>query len=71
MSEVSSPACKSCGRMMTTAADIPARAGDPGLRAFICDRCGTVDSVLIYPPNRAVVQQQQQQPQPKSDTDKD
>ena len=70
MFEVSSPTCKSCGRMMTGVADIAPIAGDPGLRAFICDSCGAVDSVLVYPSKRAV-QQQQQQPRPKTDSDKE
>jgi hypothetical protein len=64
------PACKKCGRKMGVVADIAPVGNDPGLRAFLCDRCGATDSVLVYPTNRSgapKAAQQQQQPQPKQD----
>jgi hypothetical protein len=66
MIELSDAACKACGRTMNNVANIPPLSGEPGLRAFICDGCGTVESVLVYPSNQPSVQQQQQ-PQPKDD----
>jgi hypothetical protein len=60
--------CKACGRAMNNVADIPPRSGEPGLRAFICDSCGTVESVLVYPSNQPTVQQQQSQPKGDDDT---
>ena len=43
------PACKQCGGRMEMAADISPQGREPGLRAFVCSECGTVDSVLIRP----------------------
>ena len=60
--------CKACGRTMNNVANIPPLSGEPGLRAFICDSCGTVESVLVYPSNQPTVQQQQQS-QRKDDDD--
>jgi len=34
------------------AADISPQVREPGLRAFVCSECGTVDSVLIDPDDR-------------------
>jgi hypothetical protein len=64
------PACKKCGRKMGVVADIAPLGNEPGLRAFLCDRCGATDSVLVYQTNRSTAPkdvQQQQQPQPKQD----
>jgi len=33
---------------MQEVADIAPNEGAPGLRAFICDDCGTTDSILTY-----------------------
>jgi hypothetical protein len=33
---------------MQEVADIAPNKGAPGLRAFICDDCGTTDSILTY-----------------------
>ena len=46
------PACKQCGGRMEMAADISPQGREPGLRAFVCSECGTVDSVLIDPDDR-------------------
>ena len=45
------PSCRECGRTMHTVADIAPLGAEPGLRAFICERCRVTDSVLI-PPER-------------------
>jgi hypothetical protein len=66
------PACKKCGRKMDVVADIAPLGDDPGLRAFVCDRCGATDSVLVYPTNRSTAPkaaQQQHQPRPKRDAE--
>ncbi len=47
----SEPACKHCGGKMDMVADISPQGREPGLRAFVCSECGTVDSVLIDPDN--------------------
>jgi hypothetical protein len=36
---------------MDIVADISPQGREPGLRAFVCSECGTVDSVLIDPDN--------------------
>jgi len=43
------PPCKQCGGSMDQVADIPPRGREPGLRAFMCSECGTVESVLVPP----------------------
>ena len=40
--------------MMNMVADIPPFAGEPGLRAFICDGCGASKSFLIYPSKQSI-----------------
>jgi hypothetical protein len=49
MVALSDPACKRCGGTMELVADISPWGREPGLRAFVCSECGTVESVLIYP----------------------
>jgi hypothetical protein len=51
MNVLSDPACKQCGGRVERVADIAPRDREPGLRAFVCSECGTVESVLIYPDN--------------------
>jgi hypothetical protein len=52
------PACKKCGVKMGMVADIPPLGKEPGLRAFLCDRCGAADSVLVYSPHRSMATKQ-------------
>jgi DNA-directed RNA polymerase subunit RPC12/RpoP len=49
MVALSDLACKQCGGRMELVADISPWGREPGLRAFVCSECGTVESVLIYP----------------------
>jgi len=51
MKVLSDPACKQCGGRMEMVADISPRSREPGLRAFVCSECGTVESVQIDPDN--------------------
>jgi hypothetical protein len=48
---LSDPACKQYGGGMEMVADISPRGREPGLRAFVCSECGTVESVQIDPDN--------------------
>ena len=45
---LSNPSCRRCGGAMQEVADIAPNEGAPGLRAFICNDCGTADSILIH-----------------------
>ena len=56
------PTCRVCGRKMVTVADIAPFGESPGLRAFLCEACGAVDSILtqaaIQPSEMAQTQSQ-------------
>ena len=41
--------CPRCRQPMESVAEIAPMGRGPGLRAFICDRCGKTDSRLTYP----------------------
>jgi len=43
------PVCPRCGAMMKDVVTIAPVAGEPGLTAYECPRCGHVTSVLHYP----------------------
>jgi hypothetical protein len=40
------PTCRVCSRKMVTVAEIAPFNGSAGLRAFLCEACGAVDSIL-------------------------
>jgi hypothetical protein len=61
------PACKKCGRKMGVVADIAPVGNEPGLRAFLCDRCGATDSVLVYQTRRSTAPEQPRRPQLKQE----
>jgi hypothetical protein len=52
------PACKKCGVKMEMVADIAPLGKEPGLRAFLCDRCGAADNVLVYRTHRSTATKQ-------------
>jgi uncharacterized Zn finger protein len=39
--------CKRCGRAMEMVAEIASFGDSPGLAAFLCSECGSVESTLI------------------------
>ena len=45
---VRDPACRNCGILMQSVAEIAPMGTSPGLRAFMCERCGSADSTLVY-----------------------
>jgi hypothetical protein len=45
---VRDPACRHCGILMQSVAEIAPMGTGPGLRAFMCGRCGSADSTLVY-----------------------
>jgi len=45
---VRDPACRHCGILMQSVAEIAPMGTGPGLRAFMCERCGSADSKLVY-----------------------
>jgi uncharacterized Zn finger protein len=47
------PVCPKCSQQMELVTEIAPLGRHPGLRAFICERCGAVDSCLIDPQQRA------------------
>ena len=44
--------CRRCARHMQEVASIKPVGTAPGLVAFMCIRCGSSDSILVYPVNR-------------------
>jgi hypothetical protein len=49
------PVCRNCGIHMQSVAEIIPMGTSPGLRAFMCERCGSTDSTLVYRPSTAGV----------------
>ncbi len=45
--------CKRCNKGMEAVATIAPMSGGPGLVAFMCQKCGAAQSILIHPTNPA------------------
>jgi hypothetical protein len=46
---VRDPVCRKCGILMQSVAEIAPMGTGPGLKAFMCEHCGSADSTLVYP----------------------